>query len=96
LLEKLGDDYHEQAKTFEGQGKVDKAYKFFTEAANKFAYILKNFEGQLNPSREQVLKDKAKRAIDAGLWSKQQLEDQKAKLRGVTSVKSKGKMTLGL
>jgi hypothetical protein len=52
LLEKLGEDYMEQAKAFEGSGKVDKAYKFYNEAAKKFDYILTNFAGTFEPGRE--------------------------------------------
>jgi hypothetical protein len=42
LLYKMGIDYLEQARTFEGQGKIEHAYKFYMESANKFLYIIKN------------------------------------------------------
>jgi hypothetical protein len=37
----------------------------------------------------------AQKAIDSGLWVKQQIDDKKAKLKG-TNTKSKGEMVLGL
>lgn len=51
LLEKLGEDYLKQAMEFETKGKTDKAFKFFSEAANKFAYIVKNFDGHVEQVR---------------------------------------------
>jgi hypothetical protein len=51
LIHKMGIDYLEHAKTFEKNGKIDQAYKFYKEAANKFVYILRNAEYPLEPQR---------------------------------------------
>jgi len=51
MLFKMGVDYLEQARVLEGQGKIEQAYKLFREAANKFMYIIKNSEGQVEPSK---------------------------------------------
>lgn len=79
----------------ETAGKIEKAYKLYCEAANKFHYVLKNTDGKLDATRMRDLKEKTQRAIDSGLWVKQQLDDKKAKMKG-TMTKSKGEMTLGL
>lgn len=70
MLFKMGVDYLEQAKAFEAQGKIEQAYKLFKEAANKFMYIIKNSEGQVEPSKIAQARDLAQKAIDSGLWVK--------------------------
>ena len=67
LLFQMGIDYLQSAKNLEGKGKIDQAYKYYREAANKFFYVLKNED---RPSKQKELKDLADKAIDSALWVK--------------------------
>ncbi len=95
MLYKMGLEYLQSAKNFETTGKIQQAYKFYREAANKFMFLLKSEEG--NSVKTNELKELFDKAVDSGLWVKQQIDDQKAKMRVTSSTKSKGgDLVLGL
>jgi hypothetical protein len=58
MLQRLAEDYLESAKISETSGKIQKAYKLYCEAANKFHYILKNHNGIVDQMRLRDLKEK--------------------------------------
>ena len=78
FLYNMGKDTLEQARVLEANGKIEPAYKLYKEAANKFLYVIRNGESEMAKGPEIRLL--AQKAIDSGVWVKQQIEDQKSKL----------------
>ena len=44
LLYNLGMEYYNTAHELEGRGKIEDAFKFYREAANKFIFLCKEHE----------------------------------------------------
>lgn len=78
LLFNLGLDYFKSAEKLENGGKLEAAYKYYKEAANKFMFLIKS---EANPQKQKDLKEMLQKAIDHGLWMKTLIDDKKKAMK---------------
>ncbi len=67
MLFEMGKEYLESAKRLEGKGKIELAYKYYKEAANKFFFLAKD---EVNEQKKKILADMMQKAVDSGIWVK--------------------------